>query len=432
MKKLLTSMVVLPSLLSALSLSEAVIQTIQTNPQIMGKKHILKSEKELLQSAYAGYLPSVDLAYSVGPEMTQTIPNARDKVYHTRQDASAIVSENVFEGFNTKYDVERQKSLILSADKSLQDKANSLALDVVSAYLDIIQKKKLEVIAKENVDVHKKYLDQIKEKLDSGIGRASDYKQTLSRYENARSNYVAASKSYKNALYTFQRLLETDVSAKDLQIPDIGTLPSEDIETLIKLAMENNPTIEMSQADIAAAKAIYLKSKSAYYPKADLQAQAYWNEDHNGIVKTPTQPYDEENGYNLLLKLSYNIFNGLSDKAVVESSKYRMLEKSTVLADAKRYVKAYTRIAWQTYESTKEQLKYIQRNIEASKQTVADYQQEHDLGRRSIIDLLNIELEYNAARNRMVATQYEHYRSYYQLLAYTGKLLEEMGVDIKQ
>jgi adhesin transport system outer membrane protein len=432
MKHLLATAVILPSLLSALSLNDAVVKTIEENPQIYIKKNILKSEKELLQSAYSGYLPSVDLAYSVGPEMTQTIANQRDKVYHTIQDASATVTENIFAGFDTVNDVKRQKSLILSADKNLQDKANTLALEVVGAYLDIIRKKKLQDIAQENVAVHKKYLDQIKEKLDSGIGRASDYKQTLSRYENARSSYIAAQQNYKNSLFTFQRLLKADITADDVEIPTLGALPSEDLDELVKMAFENNPTIHVSQADIAAAKAIYEKSKATYYPKADLQARAYWNEDLNGIRTTPANPYDTEDGYNVLLKLSYNIFNGLSDKAVVESNKYRMLEKVSTLEDSKRYVEAYTKIAWQTYVSTKDQIVYVQRNIDASKQTVADYQEEHDLGRRSIIDLLNIELEYNAARNRMVTTQYNHYLAYYQLLSYTGKLLEEMGVDIKQ
>jgi adhesin transport system outer membrane protein len=432
MKYLVTTAVILPSLLSALSLNDAVIKTIEENPQIAIKKNMLQSEKELLQTAYAGYLPSVDLTYSIGPEMTQTIANAREKVYHTRQDATATISENVFAGFETAYDVKRQKSLILSADKQLLDKANTLALDVVEAYLDILRKKKLQDIAKENVDVHKKYLDQIKEKLDAGIGRSSDYEQTLSRYENARSTYTEAEQNYKNALYTFQRLLKGKVDANDLEVPALGSLPSENIDELVKMAFENNPSIHLSEADIAAAKAIYNKSKAAYYPKADIQAQAYWNEDLNGIRTTPTQPYDEENGYNLLLKLSYNIFNGLSDKAVVESNKYKMLEKLSTLEDSKRYVEAYTKIAWQTYISTKDQIDFVQRNIDASKKTVEAYQEEHDLGRRSIIDLLNIELEYNAARNRMVTTQYNHYLAYYQLLSYTGKLLEEMGVDIKQ
>jgi adhesin transport system outer membrane protein len=80
---------------------------------------------------------------------------------------------------------------------------------------------------------------------------------------------------------------------------------------------------------------------------------------------------------------------------------------------------------------TKQQLVYIDKNIEASARTVSDYQQEHELGRRSIIDLLNIELEYNNARNRKANTKYDNLTAYYQILSYTGKMLEEMNVVIK-
>jgi len=53
------------------------------------------------------------------------------------------------------------------------------------------------------------------------------------------------------------------------------------------------------------------------------------------------------------------------------------------------------------------------------------------LGRRSIIDLLNIELEYNNARNRKVNASYDNLTAYYQILSHTGKMLEEMNVIVK-
>jgi len=432
MKYLLSSVIILPSLLSALSLTEAVQQTMETNPQIFVKKNILQSEKELLQNSYSGYLPSVDLAYSAGRETTETIANAHKQYTNNIQDASATLTENVFEGFNTMYDVQKQKSLILSADSGVKDAANSIALDVITAYVDILKKKKLQEIAQENVDVHKKYLDQIKEKVDAGVDRKSDYKQTLSRYENAQSSYYLAEQNFKNAITTFQRLLKVDVDADELEKPSVGDLPAEDIDELVAIALKNNPTIHVSEADISTARATLKQSSANYYPKADVQARAYWNKNLNGIQTTQLQPYDEEDGYNVMLKLSYNIFNGLSDRSIKEANRYKLLEKQNVLADSRRYVEAYTKIAWQTFMSTQDQMVHIAKNIEASKQTVADYQQEHDLGRRSIIDLLNIELEYNAARNRMVTTEYDHILAYYQILTYTGKILESMNVSIEQ
>ena len=434
-RSILLSIVLLPALVSAMSITEAVQKSVETHPQIQVKKEELNAQKESLTIVRSDYLPSVDLSYSVGPETTKNANVARVKTDLTRQDASAVLSWNLFAGLNTKYGVEQQEALILSAGDNVQDSANTLALETAEAYVNVLRNKELLNIAKENVEVHKKYLDQIKIKADAGVGRNSDYKQTLSRYENAKSVMFLAEQNYDNALYSFKRILPGDVSASDLDKPSTGAMPAETLDALVELAMQNNPTIAVSKDNIKVAKAALSRSNSPYYPRADIVAEAYWNKNVNGIeANTPPTGsllYDENDGYNALLVLNYNIFNGLADSATKQVNQHKLLQKNSTLADSERYIKAFTQIAYQTYQSTKIQLAHIDANIKAAGETVADYQQENELGRRSIIDLLNIELEYNAARNRKVTADYDNLLAYYQILSYTGKILEEMNVVIK-
>lgn len=79
-RSILLSMALVPALVSAMSLTEAVQKSVQTHPQIEMKKEDRNAQKELLTRAKAGYLPSVDLSYSVGPEVTKTINNERERV----------------------------------------------------------------------------------------------------------------------------------------------------------------------------------------------------------------------------------------------------------------------------------------------------------------------------------------------------------------
>ena len=426
----LSLFIIIPTLVNALSIDEAVQNTIKTNPQIHTKKEAYYAEKELLTTAEADYLPTFDLTYSVGPESTKTIGNSREKVDVTRQDFSATISQNIFAGFDTEHRVAQQDALVVSASDGITDTANSIALETATAYLDILRSKELLDIAQTNVAVHKKYLDQIKEKSDAGVGRASDYRQTLSRYENAQSVFYLTEQNYKNSLTSFKRIVDIDVTSKDLNKPVLGTLPSQSLEELTEIAIKNNPTINISKSDVKYAEAALSRSKSAFYPRADLKAQSYWNKNLNGFEK-PGDAIVEENGYNVLLVLSYNIFNGLADSSNKEASRHRLLEQNNNLIDAKRFIVASTTIAWQTLKSTEQQLIHIDRNIEASAQTVANYQEENDLGRRSIVDLLNIELEHNAAKNRKVTAEYDRLVAYYQILTHTGTLLETMNVTIK-
>ena len=436
MTYLLSLLIIIPSLVNALSIDEAVQQTIETNPQIQVKKEELLTEKETLTGAQSDYLPTVDLHYTVGGERTHTIANKNidkskgedGKEDNLRQEASINLKQNLFAGFDTMYRVEQQEALILSAGSNVKDGANAIALETVTAYVDILRNKELFDIAKDSMEVHKKYLAQIKEKVDAGVGRSSDYKQTLSRYEASYSTYFLTEQNYKNSIATFQRLLSVEVSAEDLTKPIVGSLPAESLEELISIAMDNNPSIQVSQADIKYAEAALTRSSASYYPRADLTAEAYWDQGLNGIRTN----IDDQDGYNVLLVLSYNIFNGLADSANKEANKHRLLKQNSTLSDTRRYIESYTKIAYRTFNSTAQQLIHIDKNIEASAETVADYQEEHDLGRRSLIDLLNIELEYNNARNRKVAAEYDRIVAYYQILTHTGKMLETMNVTIEE
>ena len=436
MKYISITLLIIPALLSAMSIDEAVQKTIMTNPQIDIKKEKLYTEQELLTASKSDYLPSLDLSYSVGPESTKTINNKRERVDETRQEASVTLTQNIFAGFDTEYGVEQQKALIISAGEGVKETANSLAFETVTAYIDILKTKELLDIAKINIEVHKKYLSQIKEKVDAGVGRLSDYEQTLSRYENTRSTYLLNEQKYKNSFYNFQRILPGDIKISDLNKPDIGQLPAQDIDILVDMAFKNNPTIHLSQANINYARATLDKSNAPYYPSVDLKAQSYWNKNLNGYSKdnqgrTFNNDDIEENGYNALVVISYNIFNGLEDTSNIEANRHRLLQEQSTLVDSKRYIKADTKVALEVFESTKQQLVYIERNIEASAKTVSYYQEENELGRRSIIDLLNIELEYNAAQNRRVTAEYNHLLAYYQILTQTGKILETMSVTIE-
>jgi len=418
-----------------MSITEFVQKSVKTHPKIKVKQEELNAQKEFLKVTRSDYLPSIDLSYSVGPETTKTIINQRKTANLTRQEASANLKWNLFSGLDTMYGVKEQEALILSAGDNVKESANTLAIEAVKAYIDVLKNQELLEIAKENVQVHEKYLHQIKTKVDAGVGRSSDYKQTLSRLEHAKSTMFLAEQNYNNAISSFQRILPGAINAKDLQQPIITDLPANTQDELIKLAMKNNPTILVSKDNIQVAQATLKRSNAAYYPSADIVAKSYWNKNVHGVSTDSNNPvvskYDEDSGYNALLVFNYNIFNGFADSATKQVNQHKLLQKNSTLVDSKRYIKAYTNIAYQTYISTKKQLTHIDNNIKASADTVSDYRKENELGRRSIIDLLNIELEYNAARNRKVTAKYDNILAYYQILSYTGKMLEEMHVVIK-
>jgi adhesin transport system outer membrane protein len=437
LKLSLIAIMAIPVISGATTLTEVVQKTIQTHPQMQTKKEILYGQKEGLTNVKSGYYPSIDLSYSVGPENTKTISNSREEVKLVRQDATATLTQGIFSGLSTVNGVKEQEALILSAHENVKEEANTIAIEAITAYLNVLKNAALYQIAEENVELHKKYLDQIKAKVDAGLGKNSDYKQTQSRFENVMSSRYLSELDYANALYTYQRVLPGEVAVAELEAPTIANAPSEDIDALIADARENNPTINSLRSEVEAAKATLNRANSSYYPTADIVMQGYWNKNVHGVTtdiskdSTPS-PYSVDSGYNALLVLNYNLFNGFADSSREEMMRHKLLEKQSILADNERILKLNTQMAWKTFDITTKSLKHIEYNIQATAETESDYQQEHELGRRSIVDLLNISVEYNNARNRKVNAEFDRLIAYYQLLSYRGKLLEEMNIQIAE
>ncbi|MBU1995500.1 TolC family outer membrane protein [bacterium] len=437
LKLSLVAIMAIPVISSATTITEVVQKTIQTHPQMKVKKEVLYAQKEGLTKVESGYYPSIDLAYSVGPERTKTISNNREEADLVRQDASATLTQNIFSGLSTVNGVKEQEALILSANENVKETANALAIEAITAYLSVLKNDALYKIAEENVELHKKYLEQIKAKVDAGLGKSSDYKQTLSRFENVTSSRYLSELDYANALYTYQRVLPGEVTVSELEAPSITNVPSEDLDALIEEAKENNPTISSIKSEVEAAKATLKRANSNYYPTADIVVEGYWNKNVHGVSTDASEVFapsthEVDSGYNALLVLNYNIFRGFSDSATEEISRHKLLEKQSILADNERILKLNTQMAWRTFDITSKTLKHIEYNIQATAQTESDYQQEHELGRRSIVDLLNISVEYNNARNRKVNAEFDRLIAYYQLLSYRGKLLEEMNIQIAE
>lgn len=428
-------LLVFPMLLNAITLTEVVQETILTHPQLKVKKAILQEKEEDLVNVKSGFYPSVDLSYSIGPEVTRTITNNHNKASLTRKDAAITLNQNLFSGFDTINGVKQKKELILAASENVQETANSLAIEAITAYLNILKYSALYKTAQENVTLHTKYLDQIKKTVEGGVGINSNYTQTLSRFENVTSEKYLAELEYLNTVSSYQRVLPKEVFSEEFEQPFISELSSDNLELLIKKSMENNPIIKGLHSEIQASKALVARNQSKYYPTINLVAQSYWNKNLNGISTKNEAPlsssnYDEESGYNALIVFKYNIFNGQADKSNIEMSKYKLAQNHSTLSDNERILKLNIEIAWNTYHITEKSLEHINKDIVATSDTVAYYQKEYELGRRSLIDLLNVSIEYNNAKKRKINAEYERLLSYYKLLSYSNKLLSEMQVSI--
>jgi len=417
-------LVLVPTIGFSLTLQEMVVQTVDTNPLVKIEKQKKKASEKKLRQAYGDYLPTLDILANVGVEKTTLESDVEDPDVLQKYDTSIVIKENIFQGMDTVYGVEAREAGVKSSSYRLVSEVNDLSLEAIKVYLDLLKAKDLVQVAQENVDVHEDILKKIRKKVKAGVERQSLYDQTLSRAEAAKSSLLYEEQNYENALESFRRVLDIEIIDEELEEVVLEELPFSNKDVILEYALKNHPSMKYSKFDIQEARANYKKSASKYYPSVDLQLEAKFRDNINGQEGTN----DVVSG---LVVLNYNLYNGGTDQALREENMHLMLEQQERLADAKSLLKKKLFIAWNNYDFALRQLVHINKHIESAKKTVKDYHKEYELGRRSLVDLLNSELEYNSAKNKYTTVHYQELQSYFELLSYSGILLEKFDIEIK-
>ena len=242
-------------------LQQAIQDAIEKNPEVQTSWHEFLASKQQRDGAMGGYRPTIDLQARYGQEWDDY--NANDT--YDGADAQISFRQMLYDGFETRSEVERLTDLQLVRFYELLDKAEQTAFEAYRAYTDVIRRRELRDLAQENLERHQEVFQQIVDGVNAGVVRTADLEQVSGRLALAESNLI-----------TEQSNLH-DVTARFLRI--VGSLPGQDIEpyqptatpaldtldsTLVR-AYENNPGFHAAIRNIHAAKSAVGTSKAVSY-----------------------------------------------------------------------------------------------------------------------------------------------------------------------
>jgi adhesin transport system outer membrane protein len=400
--------------LYAMTLNEMVQETLYSNPEMQMHVSDYKAVKYDLDRAYAGYKPTLDLSGSYGYEEVDKERDILDNEL-MRREIGVVARENLFRGFNTQYDVKEQKARIEGARQSALQTANTLALRSSEVYLQVLRQKSLLDLEQENIETHERIYSMIRQKTEQGLGRRSDVEQTEGRLALAYANYITQMNNYQDALANFERVYGKSYPVSQMSMPENPALPAGDLETLTQMALQYNPTIVLEAADIETRKMQHQKDKSLFYPTIDAELSADWNDNISGIE-------GQDDSYKAMLRGYYNLYNGGADEALRLQNLQYIESQYESKKNQERAVSEKTRLSYNSAQIIARQLRCLELHAKLSQKTSDSYAKEYQLGRRSLLDLLNVELEYNEARSKIINSEHELLFAHYRILESMGLL----------
>ncbi len=407
------------SALNALTLQEGVDESLSSHPIVMERLHNYRATLEDLRTSEAQYLPSLDYTGTIARERTDSPSTSFNSVSLTSYEHSLLLSQNLFNGFGTQYEVDYNKARILAAANHYIENANDVAYNFVYMYINVLKNRDLLCIAKANVEFNEEIYEKVNKLYKGGMTTRSESEKADTSLSLAKSNYVVALNNLNDSLFNLERILGRHVSAaefKDAQFS--GTIPST-LEEMKAYAKAHNPSVMVSDYNIKAAKAQKEASYKNYYPKIDAFARQTWADDIGGI------PGNDER-FKLGLTLSYNLYRGGADESHIQKNISKVHQEGELKRDTIRKLDEQGELSWSAKIHLADQLQHLKRYEATSAKTLELYQKEYDLGRRTLLDLIVAQNDHVAAESQIVRAENDLLFSYYRILDAMGSMVQNV------
>ncbi|WGI24168.1 TolC family outer membrane protein [Halomonas alkaliantarctica] len=398
-------------------LQSVVQKAISTNPEVEAAWSRLSAAKNDIGVARGNYLPSIDVSAGVGREAQE----GDGRGSYETDFAELTLTQMLFDGFATRSEVERLDRAELVSYYELIGASENIALEASEAYLDVARYRELVRLAQENYAKHQEVYQQIEERTLSGAGRGVDLEQISGRLSLAESNLMTEATNLHDVTARYMRIVGELPAQNLMPAPELDeNLPSS-VSEAVNLAFEGNPDFHAAIENINVQRAEKEGTRAAFMPRLEIQGRTGTNNQDDAIAGRRDET-------SVQLVASMNLYNGGSDLAAFRAASDRIEEAVDQRELACTNVRQTTQIAYNDAQRLREQLNYLNQHRLSIDRVRGAYQQQFDIGERTLLDVLDSENEYFDASRAYANAQYDITLADARTLAATGQLMQSLEI----
>ena len=395
------------------TLREAVGIALGQHPQVLGARR----NAEAIRHEVTGAANAMNTRFGViaEPSVGYTRGQGRDR---RSGDLGAQAIKPIYDGGRTDNETDRQRARLSSANYSTEASRDDIALRVADAYIEVAKQQQLAELAHDYVDGIAALQRRVQEIVRIDQGRGYDLLQTDSRLAQARLTLADREGQLAEAREALAQLVGQPIQGVTSTEP-----PGEPIRSLQDAMdlLNMHPSILARRAEVTAARKAAAVADAWTKPTVNLRARVTSPRDFDGKRKW-------FGGYDLGLVTDWSPFDGGVGAATAAAANAQVLTAEEAVASTRRVLQTDVARHWTQIQSRVGRVGTRAELVESTRQVRAAYWEQFQIGKRSIIDLLNAENEIYAARLGAATEHAELTQARYRLLGATGQLLPRLGI----
>jgi outer membrane protein len=416
------------SLVRGETLDSALVQAYQNNPSINSQRAATRATDEGVPQALSGYRPRITVTGTggeqslsstskvVGSTVAPGTPNFTQSGYNATYGAGATVTQTLYNGFQTANKTRQAESAVLAARATLRVTEQTVLLNAVTAYMNLLRDSAIFDLQRRNVEVLQEQLRQTRDRFNVGEVTRTDVAQSESRLAAGRSQVLSAEANYKASMATYRQVIGSNPGKLAPGTP-VDRFSPASLPGAVGTATASHPAVSTAQYNVDVAQLAVKVAEGALYPTVSVQGNFQKNYMALGSLNTI-----ESYNASVLGTLSVPIYQGGAEYSVIRQAKETLGQKRLDLDTARDQVRQSVVQSWGLLEAAKANIEATTSQVQAAEIALNGVREEARVGQRTTLDVLNGQQELVNARVALVTAQRDRVVASYTLLAAVGRL----------
>jgi len=396
----------------AVDLNEALAQAYAGNPTLEAARAQLRATDERVPEALSGWRPTVVGQVEGGKTwIDQNTPLLQDQNLNSGT-YGVTLSQPVFSGFETVSATSAAENRVRSGRAGLLDAEQQVLLQAVQAYMQVVRDGAVLDLNRNNEKVIGQQLQATRDRFDAGEVTRTDVAQAESRLQGATADRIAAEGNLAASIAIYRQVIGEE--PVDLRMPETAPdLPANQDEAVAQSV--NTPAVVFAKYQADAAKDDIDVAFSELLPTVSIEGS--WTRSEEQNVKEQSNDVGQVLGI-----LRVPLYQAGAPDARVRQSKQLYQQSRRQIDEALRAGEQNAVDSWQSYETAMAQIESFKEQVRASEVALDGVKQEQQVGARTVLDVLNAEIEALNAKVSLVQAQTSLVVARYQVLASVGRL----------
>jgi outer membrane protein len=399
------------------TLEEALATTYNSNPTLLAARAELRATNEVIQQALSGWRPVVTVTGSVGYQANET----KTSLGTTSSDSfprsvELDVSQPIYTGGRVTAEVESADNTIRAQRATLLSVEQSVLLDAVTAYMDVVRDEAVLQLNDNNEKVLTRQLQATRDRFEVGELTRTDVAQAEARLERAKADRIGAAGTLSTSRATYQQVV--GIAPGSLTEPPPPTNIPDAMEPVVDAAQTDSPDVQAAEFLEQTAQDDVRARIGDLLPQLSLVGR-FGRFDDQSSSGTRTE------SVSILAQLTVPIYQAGAVHSGVRQAKKVVNQRRLEVDEVRRSAIQFAISAWEALASARAQKEAFTEEVRAARIALEGIIQEADVGERTVLDVLDTQQDRLDAEVSLVGAQRDEIVAAYSVMAAMGTLTAE-------